>query len=207
MGLQDLTLPNRDKLSLNSLTETELSFLDYTLFSVMPHFDLHRLMFPLGVTKERQRQRMSALLSGQEGAKYLKERKKQLIKHFIGEPSVIPVDTAIENTKDTLDFGEDDMINAMKIIKRELKLGSADSMNKEVLAKIMSYVMSKIETTSKPESPRMYLAESCTNCRYKVFVGKECEDECTRCNYKKFGEDNGVSWDYKDMLDENKLAR
>lgn len=49
--------------------------------------------------------------------------------------------------------------------------------------------------------PQRFLAERCSDCRYRVFCERECEDLCQYCRYKSFGEDNGVHYENKDMLD------
>lgn len=49
--------------------------------------------------------------------------------------------------------------------------------------------------------PQRFLAERCSDCRYRVFCEQECEDLCQYCKYKSFGEKNGVHFENKDQLD------
>ena len=56
------------------------------------------------------------------------------------------------------------------------------------------------EEEVKTESPRRYLPELCSNCRYKLFCEEECEDECTICRYKEFANEKGVYYDHKSQL-------
>ena len=50
-------------------------------------------------------------------------------------------------------------------------------------------------------APQRFLAERCSDCRYRVFCEQECEDLCQYCRYRTFGEESGVHYENKDMLD------
>ena len=50
-------------------------------------------------------------------------------------------------------------------------------------------------------APQRFLAERCSDCRYRVFCEHECEDLCQYCRYRTFGEESGVHYENKDMLD------
>ena len=56
-----------------------------------------------------------------------------------------------------------------------------------------------MDKTASP--PMRYLPESCSTCRYKLFVEDNAEDECNRCKYRKFGIANGLKFDYKNQLE------
>lgn len=52
------------------------------------------------------------------------------------------------------------------------------------------------------EQPRRYLPQSCLdNCRYRLFVEENCEDECQFCRYRKYSEENGIHFKNEEMLD------
>lgn len=50
------------------------------------------------------------------------------------------------------------------------------------------------------EAPRRYLPTMCSECRYKAFCEKECEDLCEICKYKKYANENGVHYETKEQL-------
>lgn len=202
-NLKDLSLPSRPPEGRCSLTDREMEFLDFSLFSIMPHLDLFMALLPMPGSKERQRQRMSSLFNNPDAVRYLNARKGQIIVAFTGEG----VEEGEEPVEEELGFDNNDKANMLKIIKNELRRGSADSMNKDVLSKIIAFVMNDMNSENKIEAPRIYLPESCTECRYKKFVDAECEDDCSKCNYQRFGKDNGMNWDHKTMFDKNKFVK
>jgi hypothetical protein len=50
-------------------------------------------------------------------------------------------------------------------------------------------------------APQRFLAERCSDCRYRVFCEQECEDMCQYCRYRAFGEESGIHYENRDMLD------
>lgn len=50
-------------------------------------------------------------------------------------------------------------------------------------------------------APQRFLAERCSDCRYRVFCEQECEDLCQYCRYRAFGEESGIHYENRDMLD------
>ena len=50
-------------------------------------------------------------------------------------------------------------------------------------------------------APQRFLAERCSDCRYRVFCEQECEDLCQYCRYRAFGEERGIHYENRDMLD------
>lgn len=50
-------------------------------------------------------------------------------------------------------------------------------------------------------APQRFLAERCSDCRYRVFCEQECEDLCQYCKYRAFGEEHGIHYENREMLD------
>lgn len=50
-------------------------------------------------------------------------------------------------------------------------------------------------------APQRFLAERCSDCRYRVFCEQECEDLCQYCRYRAFGEESGIHYENRNMLD------
>lgn len=99
-----------------------------------------------------------------------------------------------------------------------------DEKKSEALSKLVEFVLSEanhIDQAEDPKSildfankiglfdvdeevevaPQRFLAERCSDCRYRVFCEQECEDLCQYCRYRTFGEESGVHYENKDMLD------
>lgn len=74
--------------------------------------------------------------------------------------------------------------------------------DKEAVLKIADKVGLLDSDEEVVELPRRYLPVSClAECRYRLFVEENCEDECQFCRYKKYSEDNGVHFKNEEMLD------
>ena len=51
------------------------------------------------------------------------------------------------------------------------------------------------------ETPRRYLPEICSRCRYRQFCEDNTEDMCQYCKYRHFGEENGIHYEPECQLE------
>lgn len=101
---------------------------------------------------------------------------------------------------------EQDQRNAEAVKKiKDWVVSNADMIDTmeepEELIKIMQRLGMFEDDTVVEESPRRYLPEMCSQCRYKSFVEEECEDDCQFCKYKKYANENGVEYKPERQLD------
>lgn len=94
---------------------------------------------------------------------------------------------------------EQDRRNAEAVQKVvEWVIGHSDNIDSmehpEELIKMMQRLGMLGDEEVTEEAPRRYLPEMCNQCRYRVFVEKECDDECDFCRYKQYAEENGVHY-------------
>lgn len=108
--------------------------------------------------------------------------------------------------------------------KEEEKSGSLEERKAKAKAKATEFAITladNIENASDPDfvlklldkvgildsgeevevAPQRFLAERCSDCRYRVFCEQECEDLCQYCRYRAFGEESGIHYENRDMLD------
>lgn len=110
------------------------------------------------------------------------------------------------------------------VAKKETPVGSLEERKAKAKTKLVEFAMSladNIEQAEDPEfvlkmadkaglldgdeqvevAPQRFLAERCSDCRYRVFCEQECEDLCQYCRYRAFGEESGIHYENRDMLD------
>lgn len=132
---------------------------------------------------------------------------------------------ARKEVKEYLDAYQEtiDAVLHPKAEKTEPK-GTLEERKARAKAKLIEFAMSladNIESADDPEfvlkmadkcnlldgdeevevAPQRFLAERCSDCRYRVFCEQECEDLCQYCRYRAFGEESGIHYENRDMLD------
>lgn len=175
-----------------SLTEREKDAIDYSLISMKPRDEIYNIFCAPQLTKAQCRSRSSALWSSMDAREYIELRSSQF------EDVFTPKNSDQKQTEEA--FSEEFSSTLKKLIAdKALDPNSSDQWDAIKIAAAQVFK----DTTTSLEAPRRYLAESCRSspCRYLAYCELALQDECKYCKYKKYGEDNGIKYDHKNMLD------
>ena len=178
-----------------SLSPKEMLFLDMTIFFGHTHSELYRMAVKNDMTDTQCRTRASALVTSLDGQDYLRVRTAQLQEYYWPESEK---ETGKKRGRDG--FSEDFVPNIIK--KLETIINNPDDPNYFDAIKVgLTKAMKDIASEDLVRPPERYLPESCSSCRYKNFVEKQCIDECKVCRYRQFANDNGIEYTYQNQLD------
>ena len=184
-----INLESRDKL-----------FLDLVIMTNEIPGELYRMVFISNETQVSATRKAGMLMNSMEGKAYLEKRKKLLEEWYFpdhveketGKVSKLKPKTIEEAIADLTPVFIEEF---SAIMKNRNDPNFADTM-KVFLAKSLKDI--QMDKTASP--PMRYLPESCSTCRYKLFVENNAEDECGRCKFKNFGVANGLNYDHKTQL-------
>lgn len=184
-----------------NLESREKLFLDLVIMTNEIPGELYRMVFITNETQVSATRKAGMLMNSLEGKAYLEKRKMALeqwyfpdeIEGAVGKATKIKPKTIEDAIADLTPVFIDEFTNIMKN-RNDPNFG--DTM-KVFLAKSLKDI--QMDKTASP--PMRYLPESCSTCRYKLFIEKNTEDECKRCKYRKFGRENGLDFDHKTQLE------
>lgn len=182
-----------------NLESREKLFLDLVLVTNELPGELYRMVFISNETQVAASRRAGQLMNSLEGKAYLEKRRKILEEWYFAEQ--VEQETGKKAKPKTIEQAIADLTPVFidefsAIMKNRNDPNFADTM-KVFLAKSLKDI--QMDKTASP--PMRYLPESCSTCRYKLFVEDNAEDECNRCKYRKFGIANGLKFDYKNQLE------
>lgn len=178
-----------------SLSPKEMLFLDMTIFFSHTHSELYRMAVKNDMTDTQCRTRASALVTSLDGQDYLRVRTAQLQEYYWPEAEK---EAGKKRGRDG--FSEDFVPNIIK--KLETIINNPNDPNYFDAIKVgLTKAMKDIASDDLVRPPERYLPESCSSCRYKNFIEKQCVDECKICRYRQFSNDNGVEYTYQNQLD------
>lgn len=178
-----------------SLSPKEMLFLDMTIFFSHTHSELYRMAVKNDMTDTQCRTRASALVTSLDGQDYLRVRTAQLQEYYWPEAEK---EAGKKRGRDG--FSEDFVPNIIK--KLETIINNPNDPNYFDAIKVgLTKAMKDIASDDLVRPPERYLPESCSSCRYKNFIEKQCVDECKICRYRQFANDNGVEYTYQNQLD------
>ena len=178
-----------------SLSPKEMLFLDMTIFFGHTHSELYRMAVKNDMTDTQCRTRASALVTSLDGQDYLRVRTAQLQEYYWPEAEK---EAGKKRGRDG--FSEDFVPNIIK--KLETIINNPNDPNYFDAIKVgLTKAMKDIASDDLVRPPERYLPESCSSCRYKNFIEKQCVDECKICRYRQFSNDNGVEYTYQNQLD------
>lgn len=173
-------------------------FLDMVIMTNELPGELYRMVYISQETQVSASRKAGALIKSIEGKAYIEKRKKQLEEHYF--PEDVAKVTGVKFKPKTIEEAIVDLTPVFidefsAIMKNRNDPNFADTM-KVFLAKSLKDI--QMDKTASP--PMRYLPESCSTCRYKLFVENSAEDECGRCKFKSFGVANGLNYDHKTQL-------
>lgn len=184
-----------------NLESREKLFLDLVIITNEIPGELYRMVFISNETQVSATRKAGMLINSLEGKAYLERRKKALeqwyfpddVAEVTGKTTKLKPKTIEEAIADLTPVFIDEF---SAIMKNRNDPNFADTM-KVFLAKSIK----DIQMDKTASSPMRYLPESCSTCRYKLFVEQNGEDECNRCKFKSYGVANGLNFNHKDQLD------
>lgn len=198
--MRDLALPPRIASARSELTELQQIFLDCYILRVGSPKLLFRMLLGVGKSESMSNTLMTSLLNSADGKEYVKQRREQLEKFFLGE--------AGEEGEDGPDVS---MEEAQKVIYgkvsselvKGLKDGTINYKSSAIIEKFMQKALDfSAEKVEAPEPPRIYLPESCMSCRYRIACESDAVvDDCKWCKYRKSCNERGEVYDQKTQLD------
>ena len=178
-----------------SLSPKEMLFLDMTMFFSLTHSELYRIAVKNDMTDTQCRTRASALVTSLDGQDYLRIRTAQLQEYYWPE-----AEREKDKKRGRDGFYEDFVPNIIK--KLETIINNPDDPNYFDAIKVgLTKAMKDIASEELVRPPERYLPETCSSCRYKNFIEKQCVDECKICRYRQFANDNDVVYTYQNLLD------
>lgn len=91
---------------------------------------------------------------------------------------------------------------ANQVVDLARRAGTED-VDIELVIKLMDKLQWLDDKEAAVEPPKRYLAITCSECRYKTFIEKECDDICEICKYKQYANENGVQYKSEEQLINN----
>lgn len=212
--IDSLKLPPAPKNPHWALTERQMHFLDLTILFNTRLDELYKMAFLSSESPTRIMKLALSITQSSDGREYVGQRETQLKRHFAaltpavaGYSAVTDLDVVMPGKSAKEDDGRDIeeilaemMPNAIKDMKRILNDRSDPNYN-DTLKIFITKLVKEASMEKAAMAPMRYLPEVCNNCRYKLFVEENIEDECIHCKYKAFGLKNGLRYDHKTQLD------
>ena len=170
--MKSLKLPSTPTDS--QLESRQMFFLDLTLTTNELPGELYRMVFISNETQVSASRKAGGLINSLEGKSYLERRKKQLEEWYF--PTEVESTTGKKAKPKTIEEAISDLtptfIDEVSMIMRNRNDPNFADTMKVFLAKSLKDI--QMDKTTSP--PLRYLPESCSGCRYKAFVEKECEE-------------------------------
>lgn len=196
-------LPERPKLKPGSvLTDTDLLVCDIYMLTEMEFWQAYRLVY--GKTTIRNgkvvdqsgtytKAQANLLLEHEDIQSYLKSRYAQL---------TAPNTAAQEDLEDFEKNGfSPALVNkVMKKLEEAIDNGPQSPIYLDALKVVANKIFKDMELRNLAEPPVRYLAETCSECRYRKFVEEDCDDDCTKCRYRDYALGEGVEYDGKEQF-------
>lgn len=174
MGKYDaLILPKAKHDVLSTLTPGERRFIDFIILGMGSSKEAFKWGNPEHASKTPSwiDKRSMATLRSEDGKRYMKQRREQLMEHFFGEKAI---------EEDSVDFdinSENFKEKAIGLMMKALEDESSE-VHFDAVKLAFSKVIKDLEDKKVREDPPMrYLPETCNSCRYRKFVEEECIEE------------------------------
>lgn len=146
-------------------------------------------------TSVRDRKGRDILRSG-DGAAYVALRRKELESHYFGDDESNKKPRA-ETVAEAMSDLTPNFIEKIYSAATNPTDPNYDDTYKMFLQKSIK----DLQTDRLAKPPLRYLASTCNECRYKLFVESDgVFDECSVCKYKEYANKNGVIYSYKNQL-------
>jgi hypothetical protein len=197
--MKELKLPAAPLQIRSNLTDKDVMFFDMYIMFEQPPGDLYRLAYMSLESPVQLMKRAGAALASSAGKEYIQRRTIQLNEWFFD----VPDETAAPKKKATTAEEAITSLTPRFIEELENIMKNRNDPNFSTMMEVyLKKVMKDIEMDRSATPPLRYLPETCANCRYKLFIDKECEDECKRCKYRKFGVESGLLYDHQTQLED-----
>lgn len=173
--MKSLKLPSPPNMKGVNITSEEMFFLDLTIMTDEIPASLYRRVFISTETPYTAARKASAIISSAEGRVYLERRQAQLQAWYYPEEGAVGSADSVKNK--TIE----DAINELQPTFIEELYRTMQNRNDPNFGDTMKLFLAKnlkdIQVDKTAEAPRRYLPESCNQCRYKIFVEQNCEED------------------------------
>lgn len=136
------------------------------------------------------------ILRSEDGASYVDFRRKELDSHYFGDDDSKKkprAETVAEAMSDLTPNFIDKIYSAAT--------NPTDPNYDDTYKMFLQKSIKDLQTDRLAKPPLRYLAATCNECRYKLFVESDgIFDECSVCKYKEYANKNGVIFSYKNQL-------
>lgn len=188
-------------LSMRSMmTDRDVDFCDLYITSHKLPEEIFQMTHGGAFTATDRRRKAGTMLSDSRIKAFIQNRTIQLNEWFFGDGTgeTRSVSEEPRSIEDVMVKNQARVIEAID----EILQNRSDPNYADVVKLHLQKLLKDVEMDRVAEPPRRYLPESCDLCRYKLFVEESCIDECKRCKYRKFGEENGLTYDHKNQLED-----
>lgn len=199
---RNIRLPKRINNVNSELTEMQKVFLDCYILGIGDSRILFKALLAPADSDRVAMNKMSSLVKNSDAFAYMESRKAQLEKHYFD---------GVEIESESSDDDDISISEAREIIYRavskdlirDIRDGNVEYKRGSIVEKLINKILED-DTDGKDtiEPPRLYLPESCNNCRYRKFIEEDgnVEDECKYCNYKKNCLERGIEYNQKEQF-------
>jgi hypothetical protein len=200
-----IALPPRIPNSRLALSDLQMMFLDCHILRVGPSKLLFRLILGMGKSESTCNSLANALLNSADGREYIKTRTEQLNMYYFPahERTAGGSGDAAEEGDNMETFQQKLFTKISKDLEQGLEDGTIDYKSGSIIEKFMQKALDyEAKDKNAPEPPKVFLPESCSKCRYRIFCeSEEVMDDCKWCRYRKKCEEQGIVYDVKNQLD------
>ena len=196
MAVKSIKMPAINSTDVKDLSLRHKLFIDMYLVLNVSLAECYKMSFLSNESVSVRERKAKDILRSEDGVKYTKIRQAELEGYYFGGEETESVDrpkTVAEAMKELTPNFIEKMYSAAT--------NPSDPNYDDTYKMFIQKSMKDIQTDKLSNPPLRYLAESCSECRYKLFVEKQgVIDECKRCRYKEYANQNGVIYTHKNQL-------